>query len=216
LDLRPYYNEDIEYIDHVVLQHECEVREFLLHILAESKIRNVIEIGTWEGGTAYIWAQLVDRYDGHVFCIDTKFGSIGGSETFRECGAPNNIEPVYLGTRFEDRVVEIHGRAEDPKVLEALSFLLGETKVDLLFHDGDHHYEAAKKDIERYSRFVREDGWIAICDWAEPLHGIGQYYEEFVRGKEHYEFLLQDMPPEKRKSHRPTIYRNGIGIVRNI
>ncbi|MDP2364097.1 MAG: class I SAM-dependent methyltransferase [Ignavibacteria bacterium] len=214
MDLRPYYENDIEYIDHVVLQHESEIREMCLHILNESSIKKVIEIGTYEGGTAYIWSQLVDRYDGQVFCIDKRFGSQKESTEPWPCGASNNIEPIYRNTPFSDRVIEIEGCSDHPKVLESLGLLLDGKKVDLLFHDGDHSYEMAKKDFQNYSPFVRPGGWIAICDWKDETHGVSKFWPEIKTKYESWEFVIQQMPHEKQKSHRWLGFKNGIGLIK--
>lgn len=214
MDLSPYYNNDIEYVDHVVLQHESEMRESLLHILKETSIRRVIEIGTWEGGTAYLWAQMVDKHeDGQVFCIDIQFGTNQKREVF-DIGAANHIEPIYRDKEYGKRVIEIEGDSSSPEIIQRLADLLNGKKVDLLFHDGDHSYEAVKKDLKNYTPFVRDGGWIAICDWADPTHGVSKLWPEIKNLYESYEFVIQRMPKEKQKSHRWLGFNNGIGLLK--
>jgi len=64
----------IKFINEVVMQHESEISAMIEHI-GQENIKDIIEIGTFEGGTAYIWAQLAKKNDGHVYCIDVQFGS---------------------------------------------------------------------------------------------------------------------------------------------
>jgi cephalosporin hydroxylase len=204
--------QEIEYIDHVVLQHESEMREAIDFILADGPIRNVIEIGTYEGGTAYIWGQLVSPMNGRVHCVDVCFGSY--PVDVWNCPASNHIEAVYRHTLVEENIVEVKGRSEDPVLIEWVRRSLGDEKVDLLFHDGDHSYEAVKRDFENYAPFVRLGGWIAICDWMDETHGVSRFWPELKAKYETHEFVIQRMPKEKQKSHRWLGYLNGIGLVR--
>lgn len=50
---------------------------------------------------------------------------------------------------------DILGDSKDSKTLTELSRRLGERTIDLLFIDGDHKYEAAKRDYELYSPLVK-------------------------------------------------------------
>ena len=213
MNLKPYYENDIEYVDHVVMQHEPEVREAVLHLLGDGEVHSVIEIGTWEGGTAYLWGQMVDRYkDGAVYCVDLHFGSKG--EHIFGHGIENGVDPIYRDKPCGKKIFELQGRSDDPKLIEALSALLDGRKVDFFFHDGSHTYEDAKADFENYSRFVRPGGWMAFCDWADETHGVSRLWPELKAKYEAYEFVIQKMPPEKQKSHRWLGFKNGIGLIR--
>ncbi len=213
MNLSPHYKNDIEYIDEVVLQHESEVREFLLHILKEQEIHKVLEIGTFEGGTAYIWAQLVEQYkDGKVICIDPCFTPENGhpAEPSRKKGL------IYKGKSCESKILEIQGYTDDKEVQNTVSFFTNrDGKVDLLFHDGNHTYDGVKFDIENYSQFVKSGGWIAICDWMDETHGVSKYWKELKNQyKNVNEFVIQKMPVDRQKSHRWLGFYNGIGLIR--
>lgn len=203
--------QGIDIVNEATLQHESEMREAIDFVLSRGPISDVIEIGVWEGGSAHIWAQVVGK-GGHVYAIDEYLGS--ESETCFAAHVANKIPPVYRGTEFEGRVVEIEGRFEDPATIARLENTLSGKKVDILFHDGDHTYEAAKRDIEEYSRFVKDGGWIVVCDWMDPTHGVSRYWPELIKGREFHEFVIQRQPPETQKSHRWQGFLNGIGIVR--
>ena len=147
-----------------------------------------------------------------VYCIDPYFGT-HGDHIFGH-GIENNIEPLYRSKPCGAKVIELQGYSYDPKVIERLTSLLNGGKIDLLFHDGDHRYEAAKFDIETYSQFIKPDGWIAVCDWADSTHGVSQYWPEMKKKYETYEFVIQRMPIDKQKSHRWLGFYNGIGLAR--
>jgi cephalosporin hydroxylase len=150
----------IDFPENIILQHECEIKEMLLTVLPDTELRTVLEIGTWEGGTAYLWGQLVDKYpDGKVVCVDMEFGS-----DYKGCPHTwgHHISPIYLGTPFEKRIVEVKGRSDSPDVIRRVEEILEDRKVDFLFIDGDHF--GADRDFKNYSRFVRVGGWIAFHD----------------------------------------------------
>jgi cephalosporin hydroxylase len=213
MNLQPYYKNDIKYIDEVVLQHESEIREFLLYILKEQEIHKILEIGTFEGGTAYIWAQLVEQYkDGKVICIDPCFTPENGHPA--EPSRRNGL--IYKGKSCESKIIEIQGYSYEKEVQKLTSLLINKIgKVDLLFHDGDHHYDAVKFDIETYSKFIKPGGWIAICDWMDETHGVSKYWKELKsQYKDVYEFVIQKMSVNQQKSHRWLGFFNGVGLIR--
>ncbi len=50
--------------------------------------------------------------------------------------------------------------------------------VDILFIDGDHSYESAKADYEKYTPFVKHGGIIFMHDVIHPKLGINQFWKE--------------------------------------
>lgn len=193
-----------------MLQHESEITEMLDVILQRSEIHNVIEIGTFEGGTAYLWGQLIKPHGGKVYCIDTKFGTMGKA-------APewsNRCEPVYRKTDIEDCIVEIIGSSQDPEIVRQMREMLNGERVEFLFIDGDHYYEPAKADFENYSSFVVDDGWIAFHDIMNETWPVSQLWKEIKGNYKSWEFVIQRQAKEIRKSHRDLGFVNGIGLIR--
>lgn len=207
------YPDGLEWVNPVVIQHISEFEEMLKVALSLTEIRRVLEIGVYEGGTAYLWAQLVSKFsDGKIYGIDHHFGS--DTPGAWPMNAMNNIPPIYRGKVAGVHVVEIEGRSEDQETIERLRTLLNGSKIDLLFHDGDHTYDGAKTDIENYCQFVKDGGLIAICDWYDETHGVSRYWPELKQGRESWEFMIQTQPEEIRRSFRWQGFKNGIGIVR--
>jgi predicted O-methyltransferase YrrM len=202
---------DLKFKEQNTLQHESEITEMINIVLAECEVKNVIEIGTFEGGTAYIWGQLVKPHNGKVYCIDVKFGSIGKAEP----GWEDRCEPVYRGTDVEDYIVEILGQSQDPEVIKKVRLLLKDQKADLLFIDGDHNYESAKSDFENFSQFVKNGGWIAFHDILDKGLEVRLLWEEVKHQFESWELDIRKQPEEKRKSYRsPEKIYDGIGLIR--
>lgn len=118
----------------------------LYQFLEDKHLSRVLEIGTQYGGTALVWAYLVDPQDGKVFCVDQGFPE------------PN----AYRHHGLAKRVIEILGNSHDPVIKDEVREMVGE--CDFLFIDGDHSYKGVKEDFESYSPLVREGGWIGFHD----------------------------------------------------
>jgi predicted O-methyltransferase YrrM len=65
-------------------------------------------------------------------------------------------------SREKQKIVVIKGSMHDPKIFDDIKKILGNYKIDFLFHDVDHSYEGVKKDFEMYSPLVRKGGIIAF------------------------------------------------------
>lgn len=69
-------------------------------------------------------------------------------------------------------------------------FILGDSKlvgwnknIDILFIDGDHTYEGAKADYNKYEPFVVNGGLIFLHDILQPLSGVKILFEEITHPK---------------------------------
>ena len=147
----------------------------------------VVEIGTWLGRSTYAMGKSVG---GKVITID-HFSpkSIGGSQSsfYEKClpeevkDDPNwlyNLCLVNLSELIENGKVEvIRGNSDD--VINSLQHL--KNAVDMVFIDGDHSYDAVRRDIVNYKPLVRTGGLICGHDffkrqlrWAvmEILSGV--------------------------------------------
>ena len=123
----------------------------ILQLLPASKILG-IEIGVFCGETSAFFLSIAPEV--HVIGIDPIIpDSMGG------CDCIGNKEQIFAEVetqkdRFElieDYSYNVHDRFEDGT-------------VDFIFIDGDHNYEAVKRDFELYYPKVREDGLIFFHD----------------------------------------------------
>jgi predicted O-methyltransferase YrrM len=63
-----------------------------------------------------------------------------------------------------------------------VSRILGGRQLDFLFIDGDHAYQSARTDFERYSTLVRPGGVVAFHDVAMgPPSGVARLWAELKR-----------------------------------
>jgi glycosyltransferase involved in cell wall biosynthesis len=135
-------------IDWEMNQRKYEISLLYTYLLGK-KVKTVLEIGSQKGGTALLWAKLVEKREGNVYCVDRYFAHPG---------------MVYDKSPLKERIIEIEGNSHAGQTLGRIKGSINGNGVDFLFLDGDHTYAGNKKDFEDYSPLVRKGGWIAFHD----------------------------------------------------
>ncbi|MDH3611068.1 MAG: class I SAM-dependent methyltransferase [Nitrosopumilus sp.] len=155
LDLAYTFNVD----EITIKPHQNKEELFmLLELLAFSKPKRIMEIGTSEGGTLFLLCKILDP-QGSIFSLDLLHGEGGGEfypewkNLFYESFVSNN-QTMYL----------LRENSQEKLTYEKIDKILGEQKLDFLLIDGDHSYEGVKKDFELYRGLIKKDGLIAFHD----------------------------------------------------
>jgi len=147
------------YAGHSILpfQLKDEIR-ILLEILSWAKPRTILEIGTANGGSLYLFSKVAPK-NAKIITIDLPEGPFGG-ENF-----PNWKIPLYRSfVQNKQKIDIIREDSHSKQTFDMLKKRLGKTTIDFLFIDGDHSYKGVKKDFEMYSKLVAKDGFIAFHD----------------------------------------------------
>ncbi len=131
------------------LQKKKEIVSFLEKAV-KLPVHAVCEIGTGQGGTTYLLTRIAEP-DATLITIDTM--NDWNRKIVLRCLA-----------RTRQKMHVLIGDSTDPETVERVAKILGKLKLDLLFIDGDHAYDAVSRDFEVYSKFVRKGGWIALHD----------------------------------------------------
>ena len=161
--------------------------------VAKLQPKVIVEIGTYEGGTSLIWAQLAS--DQVITCDINPPGPRG--ELIKAFPPPNSACKVSIltgdshSTEFADRVEKELGGAE----------------VDFLFIDGDHREAGVESDYRTYRHLVREGGLIGFHDIADKQDQSGNEVQHF------WKRLKQEAVTEEIIEDRGQT-GFGIGIVR--
>lgn len=141
------------------LQHRDELQDFV-RFLRTSEPESALEIGTFQGGTLWVWARALGdlRY---IACIDKPVWNQMIHRRRRE------LFPTFS----EDVQIDLHfGDSHADSTYEEVASAIGED-VDFLFMDGDHSYEGVKQDFEMYRRVVGDTGIIAFHDIKRHAEG---------------------------------------------
>ena len=132
-----------------LLQKKYEIlaiQEYIKHV----KLNKVLDIGTFEGGTAYLWAKMIEP-NGKVYCTDLNF----------------DRHKFYNNTPEQKSIIELKGNTNDPNFVKMIQDTVG--MVDLLFIDGDHSYEGVKNDFINFSPLVKPGGCVMLHDITDTI-----------------------------------------------
>jgi predicted O-methyltransferase YrrM len=144
----------------------------LCRLIQEVKPATIAEIGTCKGGTLFLFTRIANSK--LTISVDLPSGSFGG-------GYPSWIIPLYKSLSKNSAIHLIRADSHSGETLKKFKALLGNSKIDFLFIDGDHTYEGVKQDFLMYSPFVREGGIIAFHDIVKHDHAEGCEVDRFWR-----------------------------------
>lgn len=137
------------------------------------KMNSIVEIGCWKGRSA---KSLLEACSGTVYCIDHFNGSPHTQYSTPERAEKEKIYEAFLKNVGHYPNLKIIKQSSE----EAAGNLEG--KIDMVFIDGDHRYDAVKKDIELWLPKCRklicghdynESGvWRAVHDALGKITGV--------------------------------------------
>jgi predicted O-methyltransferase YrrM len=137
-------------------QVASEIRGLLECVAAEPP-RTVVEIGTSNGGSLFLFARIAAP-DAHLISVDLPRGPFGG-------GYARWRAPLYRSFARDRQDVELlRGDSHSRSMFDQVRQALAGRAIDFLFIDGDHSYDGVKQDFETYSTLVRPGGLIAFHD----------------------------------------------------
>jgi predicted O-methyltransferase YrrM len=154
-------------------------------MLAQRQPRGIVEIGTDEGGTLFLWTRVAAP-DAVIVAVDD-----------RPLGATGTRSPWALvrrgfarrGQRIE---LLIPRDSHDPATAAEASAQL-RRDVDFLFIDGDHGYDGVKRDWELFSPLVAPGGLVAFHDVNEERHpGVVRFWNELRATHQTTELIAND------------------------
>ncbi|HET9952522.1 MAG TPA: class I SAM-dependent methyltransferase [Candidatus Eisenbacteria bacterium] len=167
------------------VQVRSEIAAFL-EVLAARAPRTVLEVGTADGGSLFLFTRVAAP-DAHLVSIDLPGGEFGG-------GYPAYKAALYRAfARPGQRIDLLRADSHDRATADRVSRLFGQGAVDLLFIDGDHSYEGVKSDHDLYAPLVREGGTIAFHDIvpgpASNVGGVPRFWRELKATSEAREIV---------------------------
>ena len=152
----------------------------------------ILEIGTCNGGTLFIWSNLASEC---VVTCDLNTSKIR-DELYQAFPPPGS----------GCKVIPLAGDSHDQAFFEKVKEALNGRKVDFLFIDGDHTESGVRSDYSMYSPLVRSGGIIAFHDILEkqpvPDNQVYYFWKEISQSASTEEFV---------KDYNQTGF--GIGIV---
>jgi len=136
--------------------------------------RIVLEIGTGNGGTLYIWSRYLETCQ-QIITIDLPGGPFGG-------GYPQTKIKFFKLFAPNKKLFLLRGNSHSKEIYRRVSQILKHDKVDFLFIDGDHRYEGVKQDFEIYCKLIGSEGIVAFHDIVpgppEKVGGVPRFWDE--------------------------------------
>lgn len=113
------------------------------------------EVGSWQGGSACIFAPFVHR----LHCIDIWDDWEGAYKGLYD-------EFINNTKSFASRII-VHRK---PSLMAVNDFVDGE--LDMVYLDGLHDFGMVVSEIKAYTPKIRKGGYIAGHDWGRENEGI--------------------------------------------
>ena len=154
--------------------------------MKKTKPKILVEIGTATGGSLFLLSQMAAN-DATLISVELPSDAyMGGYSKWKM--------PLYRS--FAKPGQEIHLIVGDPHKQETLGRVRDALKgreIDFLFVDGDHSYDATKKEFDMYSPLVGKNGMIAFHDIAghpfKTRRGVDAFWNEIKRRYAHTEIV---------------------------
>lgn len=158
----------------------------LAKLVEELKPKYLLEIGTANGGSLFLFAKLAHP-EATIVSIDLPGGKYGG-------GYPAYKESFYKSFALPQQKMILHrANSHSSETLEQVKKLLNANKLDFLFIDGDHTYEGVKTDFQLYAPLVKSNGLIGFHDIAkhppEWNVGVDRFFDEIKNEHTHQIFI---------------------------
>lgn len=144
-----------------------------------------VEIGCWQGkSTVCLASGLRGKVAPRLVCIDP-FDASGDAASAGTYGERADALGAPLRRRFEQNLGDT-GVADLVDVHQGFSHELAahfDEPIDLLFVDGDHAYDAVRRDVLDWAPKLRPGGVLALHDVVHPVHdGPRRVVDELLKG----------------------------------
>lgn len=169
-------------------QDPVEIRE-VAKVVSSLKPNVIVEIGTYKGGTLFIWTRTNPQAE-LVVSIDLPGGKYGGGYDARR----EKLYRLFAYNRPHMQMEFIRGNSHLHETAERLKKILNGRLIDFLYIDADHTYQGVKTDFQLYSPLVSKQGIIGFHDICnrKANHQVKDFWAEIKQKFEYKEILGPD------------------------
>lgn len=152
-----------------ILQWEAEF-QVLLELYRRLDPANVLEVGTYHGGTLYHWLQNTRRPGAKIVSLDSYAVGVDNRHLYDDW-TPDHLKLVVLAGDSHDE--------------ETIARVWKHGPFDFVMIDAGHYYKEVKQDWERYGAMVKQGGLVCLHDIlthpAWPSIEVGRLWEEIKK-----------------------------------
>lgn len=158
----PYDENNGMYSEHLVLLSALS--------LADPGIREILEIGTYDGRSAFLLSRLFPQ--SHILTIDLPAASSDFSGTYQRKDVAEFLarRDAYLG---KNPAIEF-------REMNSLALIDMDRKFDLIWVDGAHGYPVAAIDIVNACRLMTPRGWVLLDDVFTSVDRSNKWYQSLA------------------------------------
>ena len=140
----------------------------------------LIEIGTNIGRTAVFMAKILRQMDLDTKIISIDPFSLAADKAYNPKGNYSHYVTMTRQQDVHDTCIPVTAFSQNiPNV-----FRQG---VGVLLVDGSHQYEDARKDLDHYSRLLRQGGYVFVDDYSLSYPGVYRAFEEWLSASDGFE-----------------------------
>jgi predicted O-methyltransferase YrrM len=180
-------------------QYKSEIIS-LLKIIRELQPKIILEIGTFNGGTLFLFSRIISK-DTLLISLDLPKARLGRFQIDWRFFLIKKFSLPHQKMRL------LRADSHRSSTLNQIKKILDGQKLDFLFIDADHSYEGVKKDFEMYGPLVKRGGIIAFHDIVSQSASFNNVHKFWEQIKNQYKF-------DEFVSDSSQI-TGGIGILKN-
>jgi predicted O-methyltransferase YrrM len=162
IDIKNLWDNSLKYN---IEQKPEEILPLIKFLLKENKLEYGLEIGSNYGGSTYAFASIFKNF----LSIDIKHHQ--------------NFDKLKSEFPNYDYIISDSGVVDTYNLIKAMNI-----KFDFIFIDGDHGYDAVKKDYIIYKEFIKDGGFIAFHD-IKGDKDSAKFWMEIKDDYESYQFF---------------------------
>ncbi len=165
---KPYFGRHM-----MALQGNPRRHTYMQRIAIKERVTNVLEVGSWAGGSALVWAGVVKQRNGIVVCVDPwkPYIDLSNNKSLKPMEKALKKDKVFKlfmhnvrTSGNEKTIIPCRGASDD--VLPVLG------QFDLVYIDGDHSIESVRNDIKNCIPLVRDGGILCGDDLEKQLSEV--------------------------------------------
>lgn len=142
----------------------------------------MLEIGTYDGGTLFLFTRMIDS-NARIISLDMP-----------KDGYENYKIPFFINLAKKNQHISlVRANSRSHSSLVTVKSILKGQKLDFLFIDGDHTYDGVKRDFQMYSPLVRKGGLIAFHDICKhpphPVCEVDRFWNEIKTAHSYQEII---------------------------
>jgi len=187
----PY--ENINFDEKDLFFSDCHALGNIYEEIIQNRIKNnlkiqlIIEVGTWNGGSALLMADILQRnkIDAEILCIDTWMGSV---EQWRDGPVNSNFEKRrHPANLYQFLFNVIHEKKQNiitpfPQTSLNAALILENLniKADMIFLDASHEQDHVYLDLKYYYSLLEKEGILFghDYDWPGVKHDVDKFSKE--------------------------------------